>query len=90
MAPAHRAGTLCRELLFFLHSYWLLSHHQTSRRWRRKAVKAETIKQQEDQTVRLKTGLAQVLPLPRKGPGVKVPTCLLPAPPFIMNLLLCM
>lgn len=34
--------------------------------------KEKTIKQQGDQALWLKTGSAQVLPLPRQGPGVKV------------------
>lgn len=64
---------LCAECSLFLHSHRLLSHHPRSRRWRRKTGKEETIKQQEDQALWLKTGPAQVLPLPRQGTGVKVP-----------------
>lgn len=36
--------------------------------------------QQEDQALWLKTGPAQVLPLPRQDPGLRCSTCYLPIP----------
>lgn len=51
----------------------LVTSRDVGGRRRRQKRRSQTTKQQEDQALWLKTGPAQVLPLPRKGPEVKVP-----------------